>query len=51
MRDQRATQIGKYLRAGKMSPDACRCLAYAIERLEAEGELEIFISEEIDDTP
>jgi hypothetical protein len=48
MRDARATQISRYLRAGRMSNDACRLLAYAIEQLESRGELEIFITEEID---
>ena len=46
--DKRAIEISEYLKSGKMSPDAKKCLSYLISRIEAQGELEIFVSEEID---
>lgn len=49
MRDSRAEQIGKYLSSGKASRDAIKVIAYILERIEYRGELEIFISDEIDD--
>jgi len=48
-RDLRASQIGYYLKSGRMSQDAIRRLAYLIELEECKGELEIFVSDEIDE--
>ena len=48
MGDYRVAQISNYLRSGKMSRDALRAIAYAIEVLEKRGELEMFVSDEID---
>ncbi len=45
--DSRALQILAWLK-GNPTPDAMRCVCYALEKLEASGDLEIFISEEID---
>ncbi len=48
MKDHRASEIGNYLRSGCMKPDVIRIIAYNLMHLEQEGELEIFITEEID---
>lgn len=47
--DIRAALIGKYLQSGKMSQDATKRLAYTIRKAEVQGNLETFISEEIDE--
>lgn len=46
--DNRASKIGAFLQAGGMSADVEKCLAYAILKLEMEGDLELFVSQEID---
>ena len=46
--DVRATQFARYLNARKYSPDALRRIAYALQQLESKGDLEIFISDEVD---
>ena len=48
MSDFRATQIGQYLRSGVASSDAIKVLAYLIQQAESRGDLEIFITDEID---
>lgn len=48
MGDSRAMQIAEYLLSKEISQDAVKCLAYTLEKLEQAGELEIFISDEID---
>lgn len=45
--DTRAVQIWTWLK-GNPTPDAMRCVCYALQKLEASGDLEIFITEEID---
>jgi len=45
--DLRAKQIDWWLR-GNPTSDAMKCVAYAIQQLEAKGDLEIFVSDEID---
>lgn len=45
--DKRAKQIDWWLR-GNPTSAAMKCVAYAIQTLEARGDLEIFVSEEID---
>ena len=47
-RDARAAQIADYLKRGLFSKDALKRIAYCIQAIENEGELEIFISDEID---
>lgn len=45
--DLRAKQIDWWLR-GNLTSDSMKCIAYAIQKVEAEGDLEIFVSDEID---
>lgn len=49
MSDLRATQIGRWVSGGKMSPDAVRAISYNLTEQERDGDLEIFISREIDE--
>lgn len=49
MCDFRAAEIGKWLAKSKdAASDTVKAVAYILERLERAGELEIFVSEEID---
>jgi hypothetical protein len=48
MTDKRAMEILEWIK-GNPSPDALQCICYAIQILESTGELEIFISEEINE--
>lgn len=45
--DSRAVEIWAWLK-GNPTPDAMRCVCYALQKLEDAGELEVFISDEID---
>jgi len=45
--DLRAKQIDWWLR-GNPTTAAMTCVVYAIQKLEAKGDLEIFVSDEID---
>ena len=50
MSDSRAAKIAIYLTQGSPTQDAIRAISYALEQLENSGNLEIFVSEEIDDS-
>lgn len=50
MNDSRAAQIAIYLTQGNPTQDAIRAISYSLEQLENSGNLEIFVSEEIDDS-
>jgi hypothetical protein len=47
-RDTRASQIARLIMDKAYSADTLRCIAYALEKIEAEGEIEIRFSEEVD---
>lgn len=48
MSDTRATQIARWIKSGEMTADALRAIAYLIQKMEYAGDLEIFVSDEID---
>ena len=51
MYDMRAAKFGRWLQSANKSPDAVRCVAYLLSETERRGDLEIFISEEVDGSP